>query len=279
MAWIRLDDQIAHHPKFLKAGPIASWLWVNCLGYAQKFLTDGFVPDEALPTLGTVPDAEQHADRLVEIRLLERVSGGYQIHDYLDFNESATAVKERRRLDRVRKESTRIPRRIQEESGGIPANVPRARVDVGVGAPATRSRDPIPSVPIPIRKDPPPTPAREARANGNGADESRSKRPIFIGQRVTVFEWMLDDCMRILGEHTERFDLHEWFFTLDGLAVTQGLVIPKRDGGQWLQSQLVTEAQRRGIPLTMAQPLEKVAGKLSQRLMSARANIRKEARP
>lgn len=129
-----------------------------------------------------------------------------------------------------------------------------------------------------IRKDPPPTPAREARANVNGSEDGRSKRPIFTGQRVTVFEWMLDDCTRILSEHTDAFDLHEWFFALDAMAVTKGLVIPKRDSGQWLQAQLVAEAQRRGIHLTMAQPIEKIAGKLSQRLMSARANIQREAK-
>lgn len=83
-------------------------------------------------------------------------------------------------------------------------------------------------------------------------DDARSKRPIFSGQRVTVFEWMLDDCTRVLGEYLDRFDLHAWFFDLDTRAVRDGLVIPKRDGGAWLQAQLVAECQRRGLPIRLA---------------------------
>ena len=82
--------------------------------------------------------------------------------------------------------------------------------------------------------------------------DARSGRPIFSGRKLTVFEWQLDDCMKTLGTFTDAFDLHEWFFTLDQQAFTANLVIPKRDGGTWLQSQLVAEAQRRGVPLVIA---------------------------
>src|SRR5262249_52357032 len=127
MAWIRLDDQIAHHPKFLRVGPIASWLWVCCIGYAQKFLTDGFIPTEAVPTLGSVPEPNEHANILVKHKLLEIVDGGYQIHDYLDFNDSAACVKERKQQDRVRKESERNPNGIHEDSKRLARGRERAR--------------------------------------------------------------------------------------------------------------------------------------------------------
>jgi hypothetical protein len=87
--------------------------------------------------------------------------------------------------------------------------------------------------------------------------DARSKRPIFDGQRLTVFEWMLDDCKKTLGTHTDSFDLHSWFFDVDAAAVRDGLVIPKKDGGAWLQARLVEEAKKRGLPLkfaTMAKP-------------------------
>ena len=84
------------------------------------------------------------------------------------------------------------------------------------------------------------------------APTARSKRPIFTGQKLTVFEWMLDDCLRTLGSFADAFDLHEWFFALDAQALEANLVIPKRDGGAWLQAQLVAEAQRRGLPLQIA---------------------------
>jgi len=83
--------------------------------------------------------------------------------------------------------------------------------------------------------------------------DARSKRPMFTGQRLTVFEWMLDDCMRTLGEHADAFDLHEWFYELDAQAVRSNLVIPRKQTGDWLQAQLVAEAQRRGLPLKFAE--------------------------
>jgi uncharacterized protein YdaU (DUF1376 family) len=78
---------------------------------------------------------------------------------------------------------------------------------------------------------------------------ARSKRPIFTGSRLTVFEWMLDDLRRMLGAHVEAFDLHEWFFALDGQASAANIVIPQRDGGKWLQEQTLNEAIKRGLPV------------------------------
>lgn len=114
MAWIRIDDQIADHPKFLKAGAVASWLWVSCLAYCQRYLTDGFIPEQILPRLGTVRNAKALAERLVEVRLLERVEGGYRVHDYLEYNSSAQEVKSDREWDRTRKELYANPKLIRE---------------------------------------------------------------------------------------------------------------------------------------------------------------------
>lgn len=103
---------------------------------------------------------------------------------------------------------------------------------------------------------------------------ARSKRPIFSGRRLTVFEWMLDDCMKTLGSLTDEFGLDEWFWKLDEQAMAAGLVIPQRDNGAWLQAQLVAEAQRRGLPIAVAGP---AFGKQTSRLQAALANIKAEA--
>ncbi len=98
MAWIKLDDQITQHQKFLKAG-MSAWMWVGCLSYAQRFLTDGFVPTEAIASLlGPIPKPKSHIKKLLACRLLEKVKGGYQIHDYLDHNDSKAVVLEKRRI-------------------------------------------------------------------------------------------------------------------------------------------------------------------------------------
>jgi hypothetical protein len=103
MVWLRIDDQIAHHPKFIDAGPVASWLWLCGNTYCNKYLTDGFIRESALPMLGNVTNAKKWAEVLVQVGLWEKVEGGYEVHDFHDFNPTAYQVKEKRRKDRDRK--------------------------------------------------------------------------------------------------------------------------------------------------------------------------------
>lgn len=77
---------------------------------------------------------------------------------------------------------------------------------------------------------------------------SRSKRPIFTGQRLTVFEWMLDDLMRILGKYADSFGIDEWFYEADRRALAEASVI--RDDWRWLRAATIEEAKRRGLPFT-----------------------------
>jgi hypothetical protein len=101
---------------------------------------------------------------------------------------------------------------------------------------------------------------------------ARSKRPIFTGQRLVVFEWQVDALMRMLGDHTDAFDLHGWFEALDQKARDSCLVIPQRDNGAWLHAQTLEEARRRGLPIAVAPPAA-VAGKQTTRLAHALARI------
>ncbi len=150
MAWIRLDDQIAHHPKVLKVG-LSAWLYVGCIAFAQRFLTDGFIPDESIKTLcGGVDKPILHIRKLVGAGLLERLPNGYQVHDYLDFNESAETVKKRREEDRIRKRDERRPAGIQPESSRTDNVSSRNPAGVLARAPAS---SPIPSSPISNLKD------------------------------------------------------------------------------------------------------------------------------
>lgn len=97
MVWIRIDDQIAHHPKFIAAGPVAAWLWVCGNGYCNKYLTDGFIPRSAIKTLGGVKNAPMWAKQLAKVGLWDRVKNGYRVHDFHDFNPSAAEVRAKRK--------------------------------------------------------------------------------------------------------------------------------------------------------------------------------------
>jgi hypothetical protein len=90
VTWAKVDDQFAEHPKVLALGRdrfAGMGLWLLGLTYANRFLTDGFIPDAALPA-----GSRKLAARLVEVRLWEHVSGGYRIHDFGDYQPSREEV-------------------------------------------------------------------------------------------------------------------------------------------------------------------------------------------
>lgn len=126
MTWLRIDDAIADHPKLRDAGPRASWLYICALCYCSRYLTDGFVPDFALPGMGGLFDAKKLASAAAEAGLWVREDNGYRIPDYLDFNPSKTTVETKRAKERARKtpqpalESTRNPQQVD----GPPAPSP-----------------------------------------------------------------------------------------------------------------------------------------------------------
>lgn len=91
MAWIKVEASVSRNPKFLKAGPAASWLWLCGLGYCQEGLTDGFIPFEAIDFLG-VKHAGRLAPYLVTAGLWELADGGWRVHDYLVHNKQASDV-------------------------------------------------------------------------------------------------------------------------------------------------------------------------------------------
>jgi hypothetical protein len=51
MVWVRLEDEFPDHPKVDAAGPLASWLFVTSLCYANKHLTNGFISESRVKRL------------------------------------------------------------------------------------------------------------------------------------------------------------------------------------------------------------------------------------
>ncbi len=93
MAWVKIDDNAPHHRKMLLAGPIACWLWVCGLAYANRHATDGLIPAEALPFLGC-KDWHKAVPRLTTVGLwIADGPTGYRIHDFLHWNDSAATRK------------------------------------------------------------------------------------------------------------------------------------------------------------------------------------------
>lgn len=125
MGWLKLDDNVSHHPKMLAAGAAACWLWVCGLSYCQRQNTDGRIPKVAVSHLGV--DGWKHlAGRLVAARLWTDEGDIYRIHDYLDWNDSAAERKRKadERNARVTRFRTRTQRDSERDSNTAPPPTP-----------------------------------------------------------------------------------------------------------------------------------------------------------
>jgi hypothetical protein len=148
MAWARIDDGFPLHPKTLQAGPFGAWLYVCGLCYCNRFLTDGFIPEAAVPVMGLTDAPQAAAAALVQVGLWDKVKGGFQVHDYAEHNRSKGEVKDWREKQRARKEAWRKTRKGRPGPAPVPAPV-AASVPVSVPASVT------PSVPMSVPPDVP----------------------------------------------------------------------------------------------------------------------------
>ncbi len=104
MSYVKVETSVPRQQKFLAVGPAAAWLWLCGVAYCQDGLTDGFIPREAINSLG-VPKPLPLVSRLVQARLWHEEADGWRIHKYLDHNNSAEHIRrvqsERRRAGRT----------------------------------------------------------------------------------------------------------------------------------------------------------------------------------
>lgn len=124
MSWFRLEGRGAFHHKVLAAGNEAYGAWCRAGQWSSDQLTEGLVP---------LAVAEQIAKpkvwaKLIAAKLIHEAEGGYQIHDFLDFNPSSEA-------ERARREETRERRRESGRVGGKRSGESRraAKQDASLG--------------------------------------------------------------------------------------------------------------------------------------------------
>lgn len=128
MVWARLDDRANSNGKLGALSDGAFRLWACGLIYCQANLTDGFIPDHAIATFGV--RAKPLGKVALELTaslipgkgpLWHAVPMGWQVHDYLDWNESRFEVTNGRAASKDRKE--RWKNRHQNEHGTRSATV------------------------------------------------------------------------------------------------------------------------------------------------------------
>jgi len=149
MAWVKLDDGFYQHPKILRVGPLGMALQVAALCYANRHLTDGLIPAEAVPLL--MPGAEKIAARMVQVGLWDEAVDGYQIHDFLLFQPSRTQVLK----ERAQKQAA-------GQAGGKASAQARARAVLEEESNPRPDPDPVPVIPD---QDPSKNTSSSTRAN------------------------------------------------------------------------------------------------------------------
>lgn len=104
--WFKVDDNLAFNAKVVTAGNEAIGLWVRAGSWASSQLTDGFVPTAIALAMAApmapaidVPMADPMAPirALLQAGLWVEEEGGYQFHDWSDYQPSAEDEKKKRK--------------------------------------------------------------------------------------------------------------------------------------------------------------------------------------
>lgn len=106
--WARLDDALIDHRKIFAAGDligkngpaIAIGFFAVGLMWSNKHLSDGFLPDAVIKSFRHVDNPLIVAGALTKAELLDKVEGGFRIHDFHDHNPSASVIKKKRKENR-----------------------------------------------------------------------------------------------------------------------------------------------------------------------------------
>lgn len=112
MAWFKVDDKFHSHPKVVGVSLRALGLWVKAGAWSADQLTDGFIPSGVLTVMAARP---ADARALVDAGLWRAVDGGYQFHDWSEFQPSRSETLDRRARDAQRKAEARAAQAAKRE--------------------------------------------------------------------------------------------------------------------------------------------------------------------
>lgn len=92
--WGYLAYNVYRHPRLSGLSRADLGVFLVSIAWCGDNLTDGFIPKSALPAI--LGDSPRSANRLIGCKAWERVAGGYQVHDFLDHNESKDKMQAER---------------------------------------------------------------------------------------------------------------------------------------------------------------------------------------
>lgn len=107
MPWVRFDDRFPTHRKVRRLSDAAFRLHVSAIHWCSEHLTDGHIPDAELELVSDSRSPRRAVGELERAGLWHAVDDGWEIHDFLEYQPSASKVKAEREAKRERQERWR----------------------------------------------------------------------------------------------------------------------------------------------------------------------------
>lgn len=154
MTWFKVDDSFYDHPKIFDAPDCAVALWTRAGSWSARNLTNGFVPTGITRRFCDDPDTA--VKELLARRLWSRVKGGFQFHDWTEYQPTKEAVERDRKAAAERQRKAREKKKKQVGQGAV---TEESRRDSRVthadshGVSHTTPSRPVPSSPEGTRTD------------------------------------------------------------------------------------------------------------------------------
>lgn len=217
MTWIKLDDKTPRHPKIAALTDKAFRWWVKGLCYASEFLTDGVLHPIFWKTVPKQSRAE-----LAGQTLWDWVDPNFQIHDYLEHQQSRESVEAERRRQRDRRLSTRGT--TERRTPGTTAGTTPVRTEEKP-RPATATDADVPKT-------------REEKQQQRGAPllkspeyyARRMQHCSFVGAKIEIPIGLHADLRTSHGGPDPEAELQAWYLELDAAAEEGNWRIPTDNG-------------------------------------------------
>lgn len=110
--WVRLDIDYFDNPKTVAAGRDGRDMHLASICWVARFLTDGHIPPESVPTIArhagvTTRATAAAVGRVVDAGLWIPNGHGFELHDFLAMNSNRDATERQRDQWRIRQQRKR----------------------------------------------------------------------------------------------------------------------------------------------------------------------------
>ena len=148
--WLKVHVDMLDHPKFNNIDNDAIVMWLACLSYSKKFLTDGVVEISKIARFPKVKRWKKCLESLVENNIFSLTSDGksIEIYGFGEWQQSRDEVEAKREEARIRKAEWRARNAAEKQAKDTGHNGTDAEQEVGTNEPvpllreqSTESRD------------------------------------------------------------------------------------------------------------------------------------------